>query len=166
MASLFEKIRKGEQGMCDPTKRYALTNKTEEPFSFSWNGSTVDMEIGETIEIPQYLAYLAVNKMIDQMMMAKSSKEFKKAREINPMYIAPNGAGMLGVPSAREVYEKMIVRELAPKTGNDAKLDIIRAREMIEADIKRSKEEIKPVESIKVEQKEFAELTEKPAAIV
>lgn len=166
MASLFSEIRSGKQGMFDPTKRYSLTNKTGETFEFQWNGVKVEIAVDESVELPQYLAYIAANKMIDQMMMAKNHKELLKIRETNPAYIAPNGAGLLGVPAAREVYEKMILRELAAKTGNDAKLDIIRMKEQVEADIKRSAQEAQPIGSIKVAQTEFAELTEKPAAVM
>jgi hypothetical protein len=61
----------------------------------------------------------------------------------------------------------MIVKELPSKSGNDAKLDIIRAKEAIMSDIKRSAEEPQPIESIKVAQTEFAELnTNQPVQIV
>ena len=81
-----------------------------------------------------------------------------KIRLTNPGFLTPPGAGRLGVPAYRLNYENLIVKELSPKTGNDAKLDIIRIREQVEADIKRSTEEAKPLESIKVDQKEFSEL--------
>ena len=167
MASLFEKIRKGEQGMFDPTKRYSFTNITEEPFQFGWNGINIDVAPGESIEIPQYLAYQANNKMIDSLIMAKNKKDLDKIRETNPAYLTPPGAGMMGVPAYRETFEKLIIKELPPKSGNDAKLDIIRAKEIVMADIKRSQQEVQPIETIKVAQTEFAELNENaPVQIV
>lgn len=165
--SMFEAIRKGEQGMFDPSKRYAFTNITDEPFSFGWNGVNIDVAPKETIEIPQYLAYQAVNKMIDQLIMAKNKKDLDKIRETNPAYLTPPGAGMMGIPAYRVTFEDMIVKELTPKSGNDAKLDIIRAKEAVMSDIRRSQEEAKPVESIKIAQTEFAELKEmSPAQII
>lgn len=166
MTSIFEKIRKGEQGMYDPTRRYSLTNKTGEPFDFKWNGVVIDMKVDETIELPQYLAYLATNKMIDQMMMGKMKEDLDKARAVNPAYIAPNGAGMLGVPNARIPYEQMIIKELPPKSGNEAQLEIIRVKELVLADIKRSKEETKPIETVVVQQSEFSELKESAPVMV
>ena len=166
VVSLFEKIRKGEQGMFDPTKRYAFTNITEELFQFGWNGVTIDVAPKETVELPQYLAYQAVNKMIDQLIMSKNKKDLDKIRETNPAYLTPPGAGMMGIPAYRLTFESAIVRELPPKAGADAKLDIIRAKEQIMSDIKRSQEETKPIETIKVVQTEFSELNEKAPAIV
>jgi hypothetical protein len=165
--SLFEKIRRGEQGMFDPTKRYSFTNITDEPFQFGWNGVNIDVAPKESIEITQYLAYQAVNKMIDQLIMAKNKKDLDKIRETNPAYLTPPGAGMMGIPAYRVTFENMIVKELPSKSGNDAKLDIIRAKEAIMSDIKRSAEEPQPIESIKVAQTEFAELKEvAPAQII
>ena len=166
MVSLFEDIRTGKQGMFDPTKRYALTNKTGEPFEFQWNGVKVNMAVDETLELPQYLAYNATKKMIDQIMQAKSHKELLKAREINPAYISPNGAGLLGVPAARYEVEKMIVTELSPKVGNDAKLDIIRMKEMVEQDIKRSSVKAESISTVTASHEVFAELNEKPPVTV
>jgi hypothetical protein len=167
VVSLFEKIRKGEQGMFDPTKRYAFTNITDEPFQFGWNGVNIDVAPKETVEIPQYLAYQAVNKMIDQLIIAKNKKDLDKIRETHPEYLTPPGAGMMGIPAYRVTFESMIVRELPPKVGADAKLDIIRAKEQVMSDIRRSQVETAPIESIKVAQTEFAELKEMaPAQIV
>jgi hypothetical protein len=166
MASLFQAIRKGEQGMFDPTKRYAFTNITDEVFQFGWNGVTIDVAPKETVELPQYLAYQAVNKIIDQMIMSKNKKDLDKVRETNPNYLTPPGAGMMGIPAYRETFEKMVVREIAPKTGNDAKLDVIRAKEQIMADIKRSQEEVKPIETVTVAPTEFAGLNDHPAVTV
>lgn len=166
--SIFEKIRKGEQGMYDPTKRYAFTNPTEDVFKFQWNGVEVEVASKETIELPQYLAVLATTKIIDQMMTEVERKKTEKIREVQPAYIAPNGAGMLGIPAARLPYEKMVIRELAPKTGSDAKLDIIRMKEQVEADIKRSKSEIQPIESVTatVSKGDFSELNERPPVTI
>ena len=164
--SLFEDIRIAKQGMFDPTKRYSVKNITGELFSFRWNGVDIEMKVDESLELPQYLAYNAVNKMIDQVIMGEQKKELDKIRETNPSFIAPHGAGRLGVPAYRLQYEQRIVKELSPKVGNDAKLDIVRLREQVEADIRRSSEESKPIESVKVAQTEFAELNTRPAAIV
>ena len=167
VVSLFEGIRKGAQGMFDPTKRYAFTNITDENFQFGWNGVTIDVAPKETIELPQYLAYQATNKIIDQIIMSKSKRDLDKIRETNPGFLTPPGAGMMGVPAYRLTFEDMVVRELPPKVGAEAKLDIIRAKEQVMSDIKRSSEEVKPIETIKVAQTEFAELQEMaPAQIV
>jgi hypothetical protein len=105
--------------------------------------------------------------MIDQLIMAKNKKDLDKIRETNPAYLTPPGAGMMGIPAYRVTFENMIVKELPSKSGNDAKLDIIRAKEAIMSDIKRSAEEPQPIESIKVAQTEFAELnTNQPVQIV
>jgi glutaredoxin-related protein len=164
--SLFEDIRIAKQGMFDPSKRYAVKNITGDVFAFRWNGVDIEMKADETIEIPQYLAYNAVNKMIDQMIQGEQTKELMKIRETNPSFIQVNGAGKMGVPAFRLTYENRIVKELSPKVGNDAKLDIIRLREQVEADIKRSQEDVKPIESVKVAPTEFAGLIDHSAAIL
>lgn len=152
--------------MFDPTKRYMVKNITGSDFAFQWNGVDINMKPDESLELPQYLAYNAVNKMIDQIIMLEQKKELDKIRETNPAFLTPPGAGKMGVPAFRLQYEERIVRELAPKTGNDAKLDIVRLREQVEADIRRSQEAPKPIEDVKVSQTEFADLGEHPAVIV
>lgn len=165
--SLFEEIRTGKQGIYDPLKRYAVKNITSEVFNFQWNGVDIEIKPSETVELPQYLAVNAVNKMIDQVIMGEQKAELDRIRETNPSYLTPPGAGRLGVPAFRLNYENLIVKELSPKVGNDAKLDIIRIREQVEADIKRSTEEVKPIESVKVSQSEFSELKEnEPVQVV
>ena len=162
--SLFEDIRIAKQGMFDPSRRYAVKNITGKVFNFRWNGVDIEMKVDETLELPQYLAYNAVNKMIDQMIMDEQHAELMKIRETNPSFIQVQGAGKMGVPAFRLTYENRIVKELTPKTGNDAKLDIVRLREQVEADIRRSQEEVKPIESVVVAPTEFAGLLDHQAA--
>ena len=78
--SLFEEIRTGKQGIYNPLARYSVKNITKEVFNFQWNGVDVEIKPGESVEIPQYLAYLAVNKMIDQVIMQERGRKMNWTR--------------------------------------------------------------------------------------
>lgn len=102
-----------KQGIYDPSKRFAFTNITDAPFTFAWGNSPITVKPKETIELRHHLAVLATNRIVDQIMIEEMRKKTEAEKLKNPMYLAPNQAGSLGVPAAREPFEKQVLRELA-----------------------------------------------------
>jgi len=113
--------------MYDPTKRFEFTNISDTDFEFKWNGTPIVVKPGKKVILKHHLAVLAATKLCDQLMMADINKRTEEERAKNPMYIAPNRAGSLGVPAARKPYEDKILRELPKLDDNDAQLGIIRS---------------------------------------
>lgn len=114
--------------MYDPTKRFAFTNITDKPFTFTWDSRPITVEIGETVELPEYLAVLATAKIVDEIMTAeiKAEEDIIKKDTRDPYYRSPR-ANSLAVPAARKPYEDKVVKELAPHKNNDARMQVIRA---------------------------------------
>jgi sirohydrochlorin ferrochelatase len=102
-----------KQGIYDPTKRFLFTNITSEPFTFTWGKSPITVKAGEVIELPHHLAVLATTALVDQIMNKeiKEEEDKMKLETKNPYYRSPRGSS-LGIPAAREPYEKKICREL------------------------------------------------------
>lgn len=117
-----------KQGIYDPTRRFAFTNIDVVPFTFSWAKTPITVKVGETVELPHHLAVLATTQLVDKIMLDEINAKTEKLRAINPMYIAPNQAGSLGVPAAREPYETKILKELPKRDDGDAQLNIIRSQ--------------------------------------
>lgn len=116
-----------KDGIYDPTKRFAFTNIDSEPFTFTWGGKPITVKAGETVELRHHLAVLATTRLVDKIMMDEQNAKTAEMKKINPMYLAPNQAGSLGVPAARAPYEAKVLRELPPREDNDAQLNVIRA---------------------------------------
>lgn len=129
-----------KQGIYDPTKRFSFTNITDKPFSFSWGGTPIVIKAGETVELRHHLAVLATTKLVDQIMQGeiKDEEEKMKLETKNPYYRSPRAISM-GVPAAREPYEKKILKELPPKNDSDAQLQVIRSeiKEELVRDLKQ-----------------------------
>jgi hypothetical protein len=125
-------------GIYDPTKRFAFTNIGKDDFTFTWGKVPIKVAAGETVELPHYLAVLATQNLVDKIMIEEIREKEAKVREEtrNPLYRARTSS--LGVPAARKPYEDKILKELAAKTGNDAQLNVIRAKlaEEITRDLK------------------------------
>lgn len=151
------------EGMFDPTKRFAFTNIMTEDFRSGWNSVPVIVKPGETIEISNVtpipgaghaLAVLMTNQLIDQIIIGEAKLD--EVTKNQPYYRSPKGMS-LGVPAAREIWEKQIIRELDPEEESPA-LQTIRKqlREEIETGI-TAKQETAPVH-IPTNISEFAEL--------
>lgn len=111
MSSLLEK----NQGLFDPSKRFAFTNITTEDFSSAWGGAPIVVKPGQTIELSHHLAVKLTDELVDKIMIGNAKLDevayYKKNPNTAPnMYRAPSS---LGVPAARKVWEDQIVRELA-----------------------------------------------------
>lgn len=104
-----------KNGVYDPRKRFAFTNITEEPFTFSWDGKPVTVPAGVTVELPHHLAVLATTNLVDKIMqgIATDDETAQRKKTGNMYYRSPKGA-MAGVPAAREVWEKKVIVELEP----------------------------------------------------
>lgn len=133
MSSFLDK----KDGMFDPLKRYAFTNIDNEDYVFQWGGIKTMVEPGETIELPEYLALHATRGLVDKLMQQKSHNETLEKQKINPMYLAPQGAGFMGVPMQRKPYEDRILKEIPMDKTTDRTLDIKRqkVKEQLLADL-------------------------------
>lgn len=118
-----------KNGIYDPSKRFAFTNITDEDFTFRWADNPIKVKAGETVELPHHLAVIATTQLVDKIMIGEVHEEELKVRSEtrNPSYRSPRGIS-LGVPAAREPYEKKILKELEPRSGTDSQFQIIRAQ--------------------------------------
>jgi len=135
MSSLIGK----EEGLYNPTLRFAFTNITTEDFHTSWGGNPIVVKAGETVELPHHLADKFTDQLVDQIMIGEAKldevKYYQENRNAAPnTYRAPN---MLGVPAARKVWEDKIVRQLAVDEESP-QMQVMRAqiREQLESDLK------------------------------
>lgn len=117
-----------KSGIYDPSKRFAFTNVSPAEFTFQWGGIPIKIDAGETVELPHYLAVLATTRLVDNIMIAEIREKEAKIREEtrNPLYRAKTSS--LAVPAARKPYEDKVLKELPAKQGNDAQLNVIRAK--------------------------------------
>lgn len=117
-----------KNGIYDPSKRFAFTNITDESFTFTWAKRPITVAPHETVELPHHLAVLATTDLVDRIMLKEAQVKTIEQQRLNPGYKAPNQAGSLGVPAARDPWEKKILKELPPRDDNDAQLQVTRAR--------------------------------------
>lgn len=157
-------LDKRDGGLYDPTKRFAFTNISNEDFYIVWNKQRVKVAPKETVELPEYLALKSTHELVDKVMLGEQYDKLLKIRETKPDYIAPPGAGMLGVPAARKPYEDRILKELSPKNTTESQLQVLRMKNEIEQDIKRSAKKSEDVSTIKVSEQAFAELPKRDFA--
>lgn len=122
MSSFLDK----KDGIFDPLKRFAFTNISDEPYTFQWGGIPTELDPGETIELPEYLALHATRGLVDNLMIGIARKDTEDKQKINPMYLAPNMAGSLGIPAARKPFEDKILKELTYDASSDKTLGIKR----------------------------------------
>ncbi len=117
-----------KNGIYDPSKRFAFTNIDTEPFTFYWNKQPITVKVNETVELPHYLAVHATTQLVDKLMIGAERVKTLEIQKTNPSYKAPNAAGSLAVPAAREPWEKKVLKELPPRDDSDAQLQVIRAQ--------------------------------------
>lgn len=143
MSSFLDKVwnpetkKWDERGVFDPLKRYAFTNIDGEDYVFQWSGIETTVVPGETIELPEYLALHATRGLVDKIMQGIARKDTLEKQKINPMYLAPQGAGNTGIPMARKPYEDKILKEIPMNKSSDRTLDIKRqqVKEQLLADL-------------------------------
>ncbi len=148
-------------GIYDPTRRFAFTNITKEDFTFTWDGQPITIKSGDTVELPHHLAVLATGRLVDDIMIGEINEATRKAKEVNPAYLAPNQAGKLGVPGARKPYEDKILKEL-PRDTDSSQFKILQSQavEALKADIEKSTP-AKKISKIDVNPEEFAGVKQK-----
>lgn len=119
------------------------------------------MKAGEKIELPHHLALLATKKLVDQIMMEETREEEIKTRaeNKNPYWVSPKGVAV-GVPAAREPYEKKVLRELTMGESKitESQMGIIRSelKDTLTKDMKAAP--AGPIESINLPKTEFEEI--------
>lgn len=151
-----------KDGIYDPRRRFAFTNITDEPFTFTWGGVPTTVKPHKTIEVSHHIAVLATKKLCDQIMMGEVKKEEDAYKAAHPseMYWRSPKAGSVGVPAARKLIEDQILREL--KLDEESpEVSMMRAemKEKILADL--SAEKAAPASEIKIDPTEFAEIKTK-----
>ena len=108
-----------DQGLFDPSKKYAFTNITTEPLESAWGGQPINIPAGETVELPQHLADKLVDELVDRIMIGAAKLDEVEFYKKNPgaaLQSYHSNLGMnLGVPAARKVWEDQIVKELGPE---------------------------------------------------
>lgn len=128
-----------DEGIFDPSKRFAFTNITDNDFVSAWGGSPITVKAGETIELPHHLANKLTDELVDQIMIGEAKLNEVKYYEEHPGtrindYRAPSS---LGVPQARKVWEDKIVRQLeVDEESPNLQIERARIREELMADLK------------------------------
>ena len=97
-------------GVYDPSRRFAFTNITEEPFTSHWDSRPITVPKGATVELPHHLAVKMTTELVDKIMMDEAKLDEVQKNE--PFYRSPKGMSV-GVPAARKPWEDKILRELA-----------------------------------------------------
>lgn len=156
MSSFLDK-----NGVFDPSKRYAFTNITNEPFTFHWAKVPITIQAGDTKELPEHLALLATKNLVDKLMIGEVTVEEQKMRTKmkDPYWRSPKGTS-LGVPAARKPYEDQILRELQ-LDEESPEVAIMRARIKEELMTDLSAEKSPAISRISVGKEEFAEIKSK-----
>ncbi len=154
-----------KMGVFNPSIKFAFTNITEEPFDIVWDGALVTrVEPNITVELPHYLAVKCTKELVDKIMIANAKLNEVEFYKNNPnvqinTYRAPNS---LGVPSARKVWEKQIVRILEVDESSP-QVRIIRAqvKEELLKDLNAQPSKGSPLDNAPGSVTEFADLTKK-----
>lgn len=147
-----------KNGVFDPSKRYAFTNITDEPFTFHWAKVPITIQAGDTKELPEHLALLATKNLVDKLMIGEITIEEQKmkAKTKDPYWRSPK-ATSFGVPAARKPYEDQILRELAVDEESP-EIAIMKAKIKEELMTDMSAEKSQSVSRISVGKEEFAEI--------
>jgi hypothetical protein len=136
-----------KDGIYDPTRRFAFTNITKEPFTFTWGKQPITVKAGETVELRHHLAVLATNRLVDKIMSeeAKADEDKVRLEKHDPFWRSPKGIAM-GVPAAREPYESKVLKELPKKSDTDAQLQVIRTEITSELTKDLNQEQTPPID--------------------
>ncbi len=153
-----------ERGMYDPLARYGFYNiiiekhpvrgdifySRNKDFTFTWNGSPINVKAGSEIELPEHLAILATHKLVDEIMTDIAHEDTIKLREKSGDFTikSPFGAA-LGIPAARKVWEDKIIRKLKIDEQSP-QIQILKAqiKDQILTDITNSQKSAAPIESV------------------
>lgn len=122
-----------ENGVFDPTRRFAFTNITAEDFRSTWDGRPIDVKAGQTVELPHHLAVKLTGELVDKIMYGEAHMD--EVQKNTPYYRSPKYSSV-GIPQARKVWEDKILQELdvdqqspefqiiASKIGEELKRDM------------------------------------------
>lgn len=147
-----------ESGIYDPLKRFAFTNITVEPFTFTWDKIPLTVKPNETIELPHHLAAIATKNLVDKIMIESIKiEESQMQLERKDPYFRHPKASSLGVPGARKIWEDKIVRQLAIDEESPAVAVMrMKLKAELEADLKAGSETAKSISSMNPSVSEFA----------
>jgi len=146
-----------KEGIYDPTRQFAFTNITDNEFVSAWGGSPIKVKAHQTITLPHHLAVKLTIELVDKIM----SEELKVVHDANrakdPNWKAGQGAGSMGIPAIRKVWEDKILRELEIDEERP-EIQILRSqiKEQLLNDM--SQEKAKSVDNVKVVPGEFASI--------
>lgn len=98
-------------GVYDPNIRAAFTNITDEEFVSAWGGQPIKVPAGRTVELTHHLAVKLTKELVDKIMIGEAALDKATNGKGNAYYQSPKGMN-LGVPAAREIWEKKICRQL------------------------------------------------------
>lgn len=150
------------EGLFDPSRRFAFTNITKEDFVSAWGGAPIVIKAGDTVELSHHLANKLVDELVDKIMIGDAKMNEVEYYKANPnttpnSYRAPSS---LGVPLARKEWEDKIVRELAVDEESP-EIAVIRAEVKQEILRDMSKENAAAAIPVPTTVSEFADLDNK-----
>lgn len=151
MSQLLQK----NQGLFDPSKRFAFTNITTEDFVSAWNGSPITIKAGVTVELPHHLANKLTDELVDKIIIGDAKLD--EVTKSQPYYRSPIGMS-LGVPAARKVWEDQIVRELAVDEESP-QVQVMRAELRAELEAELTKQPSREPIPVPTSLSEFSELS-------
>lgn len=145
-----------QNGLYNPSLRFAFTNITTEDFVSYFNGSPITVKPGQTIELNHYMAVKLTKELVDKIMIGNAKMD--EVAKNQPYYRSPMG-GSLGIPAARKVFEDQILRQL--KVDEESpEIQVLRAqiKAELQADMsaEKSNEPVKAPASLE----EFSELNQ------
>lgn len=150
------------EGLFNPALRFAFTNITDEDFTSYWGGQPIIVKAGQSVELSHHLAVKMTKEMVDKIMQGEAKLDEVNYYKNNPntapnVYRSPIGS-MMGVPSARKVWEDKICR-LMSQDEESPEIQVMRAEMRAELLAGMNKEPIskEPVH-VPTSLSEFAEL--------
>jgi hypothetical protein len=150
------------EGVFNPGLRFAFTNITEEEFLSAWDGNPIKIGVGRTVELPHHLAVKLTKELVDKIMIGEAALDKATNGVKDPYYRSPKG-GMLGVPSAREVWEVKICRLLEDDEESPEKQFMrMQLKEELRNDLEAGQKPADRNIPIPSGVEEFADLTAKP----
>ena len=116
----------------DIEKRYIFSNWTSEDFTCTWGGVPTTIKSGETIEVPEYKAFVFTKHLVDREMMRDGKENSTSSAE------------------ARKPYESKTVAPISTEVDSPA-LATLKAKILEEVEVETGK---KPAKKAKKEKEE------------
>jgi hypothetical protein len=149
-----------KQGIYDQSRQFAFTNITDNDFESKWGGSPIKVKAHQTVTLPHHLAVKLTTELVDKIMLGDLKTEHDAMRAKDPNWKAAQGAGKLGIPAVRAIWEDKILRELEIDEEKP-EIQVLRAqiKDQLLADL--NQEKTAPVTAVKLNQAEFADVKPK-----